>query len=96
MVNRKKQNNQVVSWKSVFEIIGLFFAVFGGGFSAGWYIHGNVSSVEFHEKEMQLYNLHHEIDDRYENRIGKLEAEKRELEKELYELRKENLKQIEN
>lgn len=56
-------------------------------FWAGWYTHSNLSSIEFHEKEMQLYNLHQQQEDRYKNEIRQLEYEKRELEKELYEIR---------
>ena len=41
---------------------------------------------------MQLYTLHRQIDEGYKDEIRQLEAEKRTLEKEIYELRKESLK----
>lgn len=77
--------------KVILEIIGCAFAVLGGVFWAGWYAHSTIASVEFHEKEMQLYHLHQQIEDGYKNEIRQLEADKRELEKEVYELRKETI-----
>jgi cell division protein FtsB len=92
MTKKKQHKDLQTTWKTISTIVSVAIAIFCAGFWAGWYIHGNVSSVEFHEKEMQLYNLHRQIDEGYKNEIRQLEAEKRILEKEIYELRKESLK----
>lgn len=93
MVKSKKKNTNLNEFWHFLKNIGYAFAIFAGGFSAGWYIHRNISSVEFHEKEMQLYNLHQQMDERKNMEIIQLESDKRDLEKELYNLRKESLKQ---
>ncbi len=93
MVQKKKVKNSS-SFLTVLKYTGYVLGLIGSGFWAGWYIHGNKLSVEFHEQQMHLYNLHQQIDDGYKNDIRQLESEKRELEKEVYELRKESLKNI--
>ena len=92
MTKKKQHKDLQTTWKTRSTIVSVAIAIFCAGFWAGWYIHGNVSSVEFHEKEMQLYNLHRQIDEGFKDEIRQLEAEKRTLEKEIYELRKESLK----
>lgn len=92
MTKKKQHKDLQNTWKTISTIGSVAIAIFCAGFWAGWYIHGNVSSVEFHEKEMQLYNLHRQMDEGYKDEIRQLEAEKRTLEKEIYELRKESLK----
>ena len=92
MTKKKQHKDLQTTWKTISTIVSVAIAIFCAGFWAGWYIHGNISSVEFHEKEMQLYNLHRQIDEGYKDEIRQLEAEKRTFEKEIYELRKESLK----
>ena len=92
MTKKKQHKDLQTTWKTISTIVSVAIAIFCAGFWAGWYIHGNVSSVEFHEKEMKIYNLHRQIDEGYKDEIRQLEAEKRTLEKEIYELRKESLK----
>ena len=89
MPKEKKTNIISNKAKIILEILGVGVSISAFVFWAGWYTHSCISSVEFHEKEMQLYNLHQQIDDSYKNEIKQLEADKRYLEKELFELRKE-------
>lgn len=91
MAQKKKIKNSF-SFLTVLKNVGYLIGLIGSGFWAGWYIHGNKLSVEFHEQQMHLYNLHQQIDDGYKNDIRQLESEKRVLEKEVYGLRKELLK----
>lgn len=92
MSKRKNKHITAQGVKLVLGIIGTIVPIFAAFFSIGWYFRGNILSVEFHEKEMQLYNLHQQIDDRYKEEIRQLELEKRELEKEIFYLRNEILK----
>ena len=91
-MKKKQKNNNSAHSKCVTIIISIAIPLIPLIFWAGWYTHSNISSVEFHEKQMQLYNSHQQIDEGYKNDIRQLESEKRELEKELYELRQEKLK----
>ena len=69
MAKKKQHKDLQTTSKTISTIVSIAIAIFGAGFWAGWYIHGNVSSVEFHEKEMQLYNLHRQIDEGYKDAL---------------------------
>lgn len=94
MKHFKKNRNKGIpqhNWLYYLKLFGIAIPIIGGVFWAGYYTHSNIASVEMHEKEMQLYKTHLDIDEGLKKEIRQLESEKRELEKEIHQLRKENL-----